>query len=150
VGANAPSLEIPLRFQLYQEPHTAEWEDAWLRFEAVLREFSHSLSDKNVAWAIMSVPAGQVVNDKSWQAILENHPVMADSKWDVLGPEQRLAAFAKDQQILHLQPNAEFQQAAKQAPLFFGDVGHFTTEGHAVMAGSLVKFLKDHATGLIQ
>jgi lysophospholipase L1-like esterase len=146
VGAGSGSGHsqgIPLRYRFYQESSPADWDESWVRFEGVLREFLKSMNDRNKPWVLVSVPAGQIVNESVWESILQRHPAMRQESWNTQGPEERLAAFAKCHEIPYVQALPAFRQATDRGPLFFGQVGHFTPEGHAVMAEVLNEFLEE-------
>jgi hypothetical protein len=142
-GGSGQSTGIPLRYRLYQESPPADWDEAWARFEMVLSEFSNAMRKRNTPWVLLSVPAGQIVNAEAWKSIVERHPAMQSESWQVLGPEERLAAFTTRHDIPYLQALPTFRQATDRGPLFFGQVGHLTPAGHAVMAEVLQQFFDD-------
>lgn len=134
-------MQIPKRFQLYQQSPPPAWEEAWGIFERVVLAFAAEAQHQQVPFFILSAPAAQVVNAQSWAALLRQFPGMATAQWALERPEERLHAFAKQQHLVLLQPYTRFQAAAAGPPLFFGNVGHLTALGHQLMARELEQFL---------
>lgn len=139
--------DVPRRYLLYEPSAPAEWSTAWSTLETILTEFSQEVQADGAPFAVVSVPAGQVVNRDAWARVVEDFPAMASRQWDLLGPEQRLGELASRRGLTLLAPLEAFQQATGSEPLFFGNVGHLTPAGHRVMAATLEQLLATH--GLI-
>jgi lysophospholipase L1-like esterase len=129
--------QVPRRYLLYAEPLAREWEEAWQTFERVLTRLSDTVRRDGKTFAVLSVPAGQVVRPEVWQQLVNSYPAMASRKWDVLSAEKRLRLLTERQQIPLIAPLDAFVQAASTDPLFFQQVGHLTPRGHEVMAAAL-------------
>jgi lysophospholipase L1-like esterase len=133
------------RYQLYQQPQGQEWQQAWAVVERALLDFAAEARRQQAEFVVASVPAGQVVSHEAWERILAKRPGMAQQKatFDLLAPEQRLKQFASRHGIRLLSATPAFRQAAPEPQLFFGNVGHFTARGHALMAECLERFLSE-------
>ena len=134
---------VPRRFLLYRRPLPPEWESAWQVFERLILQFVEEARRQGARFALLSVPASQVVSARAWQQLVELHPAMADVEWDVEGPERRLRELARAHGIPLIQPYRRFQEAAKDTALFFGPVGHMTPSGHHLMASVLEDFVSE-------
>jgi hypothetical protein len=135
--------EVPRRYVLYTTTDLPEvWQVAWRNMEQVIMEFVREANRQGVAVILLSVPASQVVSPRAWKGIVRSIPAMQRSKWDLEGPERRLATFASEHGIPLVRPLMAFRQADSGSPLFFGDLGHMTLHGHAVMSRVLEEALR--------
>jgi hypothetical protein len=134
---------VPRRYLLYAEPQSEAWEDAWLRLEFVLAAFNRDVKATGSRFAVISVPAGQVTDERAWLSLLEERPAMQGRDWKLLNPERRLAEVTSRLDIPLMTPLDEFRRRVAAEPLFFGKVGHFTSGGHALMAERLEQWLVD-------
>lgn len=138
------SGSIPKRYLLYEEPLRMEWEEAWTIFERILREVVGEAKQHGVPLVWLSVPAGQVVYDESWAAILDDEPAMTEKTWNLEGPEERLAGLASAHQVPLIQPYRTFRDVDGDTPLYFGRAGHLTVAGHALMAEVIGHYLLEN------
>lgn len=137
-----PGPGIPKRFLLYQNPLSPGWERGWETYERILLELAATARALPAAFAIVSVPAAQVVSARTWAELLRERPAMAGTAWDLDAAERRLAAIARTHSLELIEVLPHFRAADKAGtPLFFGRVGHFTPRGHEVMAQVLADAL---------
>jgi len=128
---------IPKRYLVYADPLAPKWEQAWETFGRIEHAFATDVRASGSAFAILSVPAGQVVQPDIWAQILKDFPAMASAKWNVMGPDERLRAIAEREQATLLAPMETFRANLGPQPLFFGRIGHLTPDGHRVMESFL-------------
>jgi len=145
-GPQGDPTWVPKRYRLYRKPLSPEWERAWTATERVLEEFAAEAGRQQARFAIISLPAGQVVQSHAWATLVRTYPAMGQGEWDLEGPNRRLEAFALERGYPLLRTQAAFREAASSSgpPLFFGDIGHLTPRGHEVMADLLERFVRDH------
>jgi lysophospholipase L1-like esterase len=140
-GGPARSGPVPTRFELYQTMPRPEWEEAWETLEHVIAAFAGDTRRLGAELVILSVPAAQVVDPRAWERLVAEHPAMREEAWDLEGPDRRLRAFAHRHDLRLIQPHEAFAAAVRSETLYFGDVGHLTPGGHALMADELARFL---------
>ena len=133
---------IPPRYRLYQDPSPEVWDGAWRVFERMVLEFVAEANRLGVPVVIFSVPTPQVVNVASWTALEEKFPAMRKLKWDVAGPEQRLARLAQRNKLELIQPYRLFVDAPKDPELYFKGIGHPTVRGHQLIATAITDHLR--------
>lgn len=121
---------FPVRYELYQQSPPPAWTVAWDIFERTLVELKVETDAKGIPLVLLSIPAGQMVNQESWQNILNENPAMNDKMWDLFGPEKRLADISNDLDIPLVQPYVEFSEDENKSAFYFGNVGHLTAIGH--------------------
>jgi hypothetical protein len=132
---------IPQRYRLYQNELEPDWEEAWSTVEQLLLLFAGTAKSVKKPFVVLSIPAGQVVNEEAWRNILRHHPLMKHEAWDLDGPDRRLRAFAERHDMLLLQPYPVFRSEPRFNTLHFGDVGHLTVHGHRLIAETIEGFL---------
>jgi len=128
---------IPKRHLLYLDPPEAQWDVAWLTYERILDAFAAEVKSDGSRFAVVSVPAGQVVDSTVWLNVLQKFPEMGARTWNTHGPEDRLTDIVRKRGLPLIAPLARFQGSLAGGPLFFDGMGHLTPRGHEVMAGSL-------------
>jgi len=145
-AAGAPqSPGVPKRFLLYADPLPEQWERAWQTYARILDAFARDVRAAGIPFVLLSVPAGQVVNDAAWAQVLAANPPMQGLKWSLNGPEQRLESLATERNVPFIQASPAFRlQSGKGEPLFFNGIGHMTPFGHTTMAKALEDFLTTH------
>ena len=129
--------QVPRRFLLYQQPRPPEWQHAWQRFERVVARFADTVKRDGSTFALISVPAGQVVHPQVWQQLMKEYPAMSSRAWDLRLPEMDLRRFAENHHIPLIAPLDDFVRAASTDPLFFQQIGHLTPRGHDLMAAAV-------------
>jgi lysophospholipase L1-like esterase len=132
---------VPKRFMLYATPLEEPWEAAWRTYARILDAFSAEVREAGSRFVLMSVPAGQVVNDGAWKTLLSAFPAMQTKQWSLEDPEQRFVRLASDRQIPLIRPLSHFRNHAGSEPLFFGGTGHLTPLGHQLMAEAMANTL---------
>jgi lysophospholipase L1-like esterase len=132
---------VPRRYHVYRERPDAKWDVAWERLEQVVKDFSRQSRGQGAAYAVLVVPAGQLVYPAAWETLQTQFPAMRRERWNLDGPRERLAGLAGKHDITIIDVHDQFVQSRNEAPLFFGHVGHMTPEGHRVMAGALERAL---------
>jgi hypothetical protein len=135
------SGEILKRYLVYGQPLAQEWKDAWKLYERAIENFSLETAHQGAQLIILSVPAPWVASSQAWNTILASNPAMKEKTWDLLGPEERLANFAKKHELRLLAPYCAFGEAWSTEPLYWGNLGHMTPRGHKVMARVLEEYL---------
>jgi hypothetical protein len=134
--------EIPRRYLLYRTPPLNEWESAWGVLDRVLVQFQREAISAGSQFAVISVPAGQVVDDKVWEDVLHDYPAMQRYQWDLDAPEERLRRISVRHGISLVQPLAKFRSHVADTPLFFNGIGHFTAAGHRLLAEVIDEYLQ--------
>jgi lysophospholipase L1-like esterase len=132
---------IPRRYLVYADPVPPQWAAAWNLYERILATFAADVGSIGARFAVVSVPAGQVVDERAWNRIFAEYPEMQGQRWQMLGPETRLAAITARQGVALIQPLDDFRKNIGGASMFFGNVGHFTPRGHEIMAEALERYL---------
>ena len=128
---------VPRRYLLYQRPIGKTWEKAWQAFNRVILEFAAEARRQQVPIVLLSVPAPQVVTKNAWRDIVASFPAMNSLMWDLDGPELRFSAFAQEHGLVLIQPYKRYKERGNNPPLFFGNLGHMTADGHQLMAQAL-------------
>ncbi len=141
LGARASATGgVPTRYQLYARPLGSRWESAWDVMEHVILHLARDVRTRGGEFLLLSVPAAQVVSPRSWRNVVAQHPAMREMRWDLEGPEERLARFAANHELPLVQPYRSWARLMREAPdppFYFGDVGHLTPRGHRQMASTL-------------
>jgi hypothetical protein len=132
---------IPTRYQLYLDPVSDQWNEAWKTFERILTRFASDVRSDGARFVVLSMPAGQVVNSSAWARVLEQFPAMKERAWKLEEPEARLQRIAQSLQVEELRPLETFKAAPDKDSLFFGGVGHLTPRGHQVLTDYLEEAL---------
>src|SRR5262249_50026530 len=88
-------------------------------------------------FAVVSIPAGQVVYPEVWKHLMSEYPAMAARQWDLLSAEKRLRLLADRHQIPLVAPLDRFVQGSSADSLFFHQIGHLTPRGHEMMAAAI-------------
>jgi lysophospholipase L1-like esterase len=140
-GGDQPSATIPRRYQMYLASPDPAWNQAWRNLERVVTAFSGAVASSGARFAIVSLPAGQIVNDAAWEALLAANEAMRAQSWALDLPEQRLREMASRANVPLLVTTPHFRSRPIVDKLFFGRVGHFTPDGHRVMADLLKNWL---------
>lgn len=133
--------EVPLRYRLYDAERTPEWDEAWSALERIIQVFARATEAQGTRYVLLSVPAGQLVNEAAWAAVLEQFPAMQLRRWELSAPESRLMQIAQRNGTSLITATERYKSRAKHDTLFFGDVGHFTPSGHALLAEILAHAL---------
>lgn len=136
-AGQAESKGVPRRYLLYAEPAPPDWETAWGRFERVVSAFAADVRRGGAEYAVISVPAGQIVNTEAWEELRSKFPAMSSQQWRLRGPEERLEMIAARQKVPLIEPLETFAKSSRRRSLFFGLAGHLTPEGHQVMAAAI-------------
>jgi hypothetical protein len=143
-GGLRETAGIPKRYLLYETPLADQWEAAWHTYERILDAFAADVQAAGSRFVLMSVPAGQVVNQDAWQRVMSENPAMQSRQWSLSGPEERFASLAASRQLPLIQPLAEFRRRADGDPLFFNGTGHMTPRGHQAAADVMAEYLMSH------
>jgi hypothetical protein len=133
---------VPLKYELYMEPPPPAWEPAWANTERLVLEFEREVRKQGASFVVLSVPAPVAVHEASWAAEHKTFPRMAEHRWNLQGPDDRLRAFAAAHGIRLIETRQAFVEAADSL-LFFRGIGHMTPRGHEVMAEALERGLID-------
>jgi hypothetical protein len=142
VGAMMASTGgIPQRYFVYADPVPPQWAAAWNLYERILATFAADAKTIGARFAVISVPAGPVVDERVWNRVLTEYPRMQHQQWQILGPQARLAEITARQGVALIQPLEDFRKNIGGSPMFFGNVGHFTPRGHEIMAEALERYL---------
>jgi len=137
-ASEANSDFIPKRHNLYDESQTQEWSQAWQVFESVIKEIRNFSEHLGIPLIVVSIPAGQAVNNEAWTRIVNKYPAMKNRTWDLDQGEVRLGEIGVRLGITVVQPYEKFRKKVPlAAPLYFGDVGHLTEHGHQEMASAM-------------
>lgn len=138
------SGQVPKRFLLYQDPLPHEWQEAWATFERIITRFAEAVARDGARFAVVSMPAGQVVHPDVWEQLVTDYPAMSSRKWDLRSAEHRLRQIADRHHLALITPLDAFVSAASGAPLFFQGIGHLTPRGHELLAQTLDAALAEH------
>jgi len=139
------SAGVPKRFQLYADPLPEQFERAWQTYSRILDAFAGEVHEAGTRFVLLSVPAGQVVNDAAWADVLAANPAMHGLRWSMINPQERMEKLALEREIPLMQPTPEFRvQSNSTDPLFFNGIGHMTPRGHAAMAKYIADYLTTH------
>src|SRR5690349_12303758 len=130
----AASGGVPRRFLLYTDPVPPKWQAAWTTFERIERAFADTVASDGPHFAIVAVPAAQIVDAGVWKDLLGQFPAMASAQWGLEDPAFRLAGIANRLGVPLVTTVDDFRAALSGTPLFFGRIGHMTERGHSVMA----------------
>jgi hypothetical protein len=139
---------VPRRYLVYADQPSADWETSWGRFERVVAAFAADAHRDGAEYALISVPAGQVVNTEAWDDLKSKFSAMSSRQWRLRGPEERLKMIATRHNVPLIEPIETFAQSPRRRSLFFGLTGHLTPEGHQMMAAVLEQQL--FSRGLIR
>lgn len=144
---------VPKRHLVYLDPAGPDWNTAWRLYEQIMVAFVADARSIGSKFAVISVPAGQVVDQRVWTRVMSDFPAMASKRWNVLGPDERLRQLGVAHGIPVLDPLSFFKSRVQGAPMFFGGqdpssqngLGHMTARGHEVMAEALENLLVNEA-----
>ena len=140
-AATAAGGGVPKRYEVYLDPLRPRWQEAWNTYERILSVFAQEVRSTGSQFAVISVPAGQVVDERAWNKILSDFPDMRSQQWRLDGPEERIRQLANEHGVLLAEPIEDFRKEAGGAPMFFNGNGHMTPRGHEIMAAALGRFL---------
>lgn len=137
--------QVPKRFLLYEKSGSPspEWDEAWNCFERTVTQFVEEVHRHHAHLLILSVPSAYEVNAKAWEDNLVAIPQMSQHEWDLSGPQQRLKAIAAKQGVEVIEPHDVFRKLKDGLPIYWGNAGHLTPHGHAVLEGIVRKFILD-------
>ena len=150
-GENCQTKPVPTRYELYRQQPADIWSQAWEAFDQTVLEIKRLVESHNKALVLLSIPAGQTVNQLAWNNILNQHPAMSNETWDLYGAEKRLGEFASTHSMQLIQPYEQFVASASDTKLHFGNVGHLTSEGHKKIAQHAFPILENllKTTGIV-
>jgi hypothetical protein len=146
--AGSPAGNVPLAWHVYRNGSDPEWERAWQITSALLLEIRRTLDEHRVRFLMASLPTGWRIEPSQRDDLTLRHPSMADaSEWDFDLPDRRLSAIADSAGIPSVSLTGPLLAARRteDRPLY-GD--HLSVEGHRLVAGELVTFVRSHADSL--
>ncbi len=134
---------VPLDYWVYADPPAPEWADAWLYTERLLDDFRGAVADRGARFAVMIVPARDVVDAKSWAALQQIYPQMKTATWNPEMPTARILEWCRTRDVacLNLAPIFRLARDGGSTPLHFVHDGHWTAAGHALAAEAAAEFI---------
>ncbi len=144
--ALADEPDLPVTFEVYQAPPSAEWEEAWVLTGALVRRLDEEVKTRGGQLAVVIVNAPEQVYPERWAAISKAMAPSQDHSWDPGAPNRRLAAILDEADIPYLDLLPIFQEAAEQPetpPLYFYFDFHWSPAGHALAAEGVESFLRE-------
>jgi hypothetical protein len=132
--------EAGLSNEIYREPTTEVWQEAWRVTEGVLLRMRDEVAQRGAYFAVVTLTNGDQVNPDPHNR-LDFAKLMGTN--DLFYPDHRLERFCQDHHIPILLLGPPFQEYATQHHVFlhgFGKTlgtGHWNQEGHR-LAGQLI------------
>jgi hypothetical protein len=142
LGEDQASTERQLvlhELPVYAQNTNSTWSDAWQVTEALLLAMRDESERAGAAFMLVNLPTKWELYSEDWARLRERHR-LSDSGWDLDGPSRRLAAFADQQGLWHLDLRPAFR-AAPGPRLYFNNDIHWTPEGHATAARAIAENL---------
>jgi hypothetical protein len=142
IRANHPVTPIP--FFVYQQPPSAEFEQAWALTEAIIAGLRDEVAQRGSRLVVALIAAPEQVYPEQWAQTVAASPQLSALNWDLDAPNRRLVQFLQRENIPHLDLLPVFRQAAAQPdapPLHFRHDQHWTAAGHRLAAESIHQFL---------
>jgi lysophospholipase L1-like esterase len=143
-SATGPDLGagLPEFLGVYQSPATPAWREAWATTEGLLRRLDRRV---RAAGARFSVAVGPACfeYDPGARSYEVHHPAARARAWEFDYPYRRLAPLLSAEHIpwMSLRPALEAHAAATGRSGCYRWDGHWTPEGHAVVARALAPFV---------
>lgn len=141
----ADDPEAPLMYDVYRQPPSAEWAEAWQLTEAIIRRLDTEVRSRRGQLGVIVIGAPEQVYGDRWAAALTRYPQLKDGTWDLDAPNRRLAGFLSTTGIAHLDLLPVFRSASEalDAPrLHFQRDGHWTPAGHQLVARTVADFVR--------
>jgi hypothetical protein len=135
---------IPELLGVYQPPATPAWNEAWTATERALSDLARAVREARMAFGVALAPAG-FEYDPSLRLHERIYPATRDVAWRYDYPYERLGAFLDREAIrwVTLRPALErHYRGTGRSGCYVWD-GHWTPEGHAVVAEALAPFVTD-------
>lgn len=139
-----PNGHPPL-FDVYQEPRSPTWKEAWTITELLLKELSEWAQGNEIQLGFFLIPAQHDVDPDNWSKKVE--------KWPSLRHHSPQSTHAKALKMMsQIAPTCDlFDAFTNQTQRFYFPVdGHWTAFGHQQAAEHLVPFIERLNTGPIE
>jgi len=139
---NAPMYNIKTdRYGITRFEQINDEQLHWNRTLSYIKKTSELSKQLNATFILTTYPYGHQISEIEWSDGrtlygFEQNKIYSDRA------EKVLAQFAKDNNIIFIPTFAKFKQS-KISPKYFAYDGHFTPQGHEVMADVLVDGLKE-------
>lgn len=135
-------LPVPMAYNVYHNPPTAEWQSALDLTGAIFAEVKRLSTEMGAKSAGLVVTAPEQVMPEYWQALHYQYPQMQSVDWSLDFPSDKTVELFNKIGMPVLNPLALFRQRyADGDNLHFYVDGHWTAQGHRLVARQLFNFL---------
>ena len=138
------SREVELALALFDseiQAHSETWQAAWSATAAILHAFAGEVSDTNTAFHT-------IIATGPFEIYRESRPSGADigERFDWQLPNRRAEKILRDARIPYTNLFPEFRKVARinNQPLHFLHDGHYTKDGHRLIADHLLPTVKGY------
>jgi hypothetical protein len=135
------AYQVPLDYQIFSPQVDHRWENAIEVTKSLVLEIKRTSHLHGAYFTMFSIPMGTQVHDESRKRLQDEYPEL--KSWKFERPERILKDFCQKNNIEFLPLLSQFRQTAERTgvPLYFDYEGHFTVEGHRLLADILFKEL---------
>ncbi len=146
-------LEYPVEMGLYLAqsptyPGESYWEDAWALTDALIRQLRDLVEAQGSQFAVAIIPDRRAVQRGDWEALVTQYTPLLDGLDPTL-PATRLSSTLQAEGIATLDLTGAMRgwvaTNSPSARLYFALDGHFTPDGHALVATRLSDWLFNDA-----
>ena len=132
----------PTPFDVYKEPRSPTWQEAWTITELLLKELSEWTQDNEIQLGFFLIPAQHEVDPDNWSKKVERWPSLSHHS-----PKKTHAKAIK--MLSQIAPTCDlFDAFTNQSQRFYFPVdGHWTALGHRQAADHLAPFIERLYTG---
>lgn len=142
-------LEYPVDVGMYL-PDDAYWANGWAITERLVLELRDLVLAQGSAFAVVVLPDRPAVHPYDWQLWISNYSAAPLAQSDPTIPADRLTALvaAHGIPVLNMQPAMLASASPDPKRWFYYEIDeHFTIYGHAIVAQTLDRWLRE--TGLV-
>ncbi|MBK9385503.1 MAG: hypothetical protein IPN34_11900 [Planctomycetes bacterium] len=136
----------PLDYEVYVDPPSGAWIEAWEITERLLLETAETARalGATYALALASTPHGVRGPERGLAFLRASYPALRERALDLTAPTRRLERFCREHGIPCLDLEAAFvaEQARRAAPLHWPRDGHWNAAGNAFAARELARFVR--------
>ncbi|MBL8897392.1 MAG: hypothetical protein JNM84_07180 [Planctomycetes bacterium] len=137
----------PLDYEVYVDPPSGAWIEAWERTERLLLETADTARQLGAAYAVAlaSTPHGVRGPEDGLAILRASYPALRERALDLTAPTRRLERFCREHGIPCLELEARFaaEQARRSDPLHWPRDGHWNVAGNAFAAQQLARFVRE-------
>ena len=143
-GGGGNGDRIPLDFGLFAPDYSQDWLTAWSVTAQLLRKLRQQVAARGAKLVVMLIPTHFQVDKPGWDR-LADRPALHSRVWDFEKPNRLLVEQLEADGVdyIDLLPLLRTAAAADNAEFYLPADGHWTAEGHRVVAIHVAERLAD-------